>query len=110
MLPLYKIAMSKKIDFIWIGWPWIHLDTEAEEEELARILGERYKCFPIYIPRPVLNKHLTFCHDILFPLLHNMVGSNMLHCQKLLDKYRDVNSRFSDEILRNYTGNELIWI
>jgi trehalose-6-phosphate synthase len=86
------------------------VENEDDMEDLTRILGERYKCFPIYIPSAVLTKHLTFCHDILFPLLHNVVGSNLQYSSKLLDKYRDVNSRFSDEILRNYSGSEMVWI
>jgi hypothetical protein len=49
--------MKKGIDFIWIGFPWVHVDNEDEEEELTRILGDRFKCFPIYIPASVLRKH-----------------------------------------------------
>ena len=42
MYPMYEIAMSKHINFIWIGWPWIYLENEDETEELTRILSERY--------------------------------------------------------------------
>lgn len=47
--PLYEIAMTKGIDFIWIGWPWIFTEDIDEKEDLIQILGEEYNCFPIFI-------------------------------------------------------------
>jgi hypothetical protein len=35
--------------FVWIGWPGVHVDDEAERREMERKLFEEYSCIPVWM-------------------------------------------------------------
>lgn len=110
---LYSIARSQGIRFKWIGWPHIHIDNEAEQEEIAEILLYEYDCIPLFIPEEIFDKHILFCSHVLFPLFSNIIDTapeNVpQYTRDLWEAYRNVNSRFADKVMEIYV-NELIWI
>ncbi|CAG9333089.1 unnamed protein product [Blepharisma stoltei] len=110
---LYEIANQENINFVWIGWPHICVEDEAEQEELANELRAKYKCEPLFIPEDTMALHTQFCNGILYPLFNNIIDTsednNPQYSEELWEAYRKVNSIAADKIMKIYK-DELIWV
>jgi trehalose 6-phosphate synthase/phosphatase len=110
---LYNMMLSNHTNFLWIGLAGAQPEDEEKEEELLRIMKEKFKCIPIFVDSNDLDMHDRFCSTVLYKLLHNIIDLSMesgLQCsEELWNAYRRMNINFADKIITYYTG-QIIWV
>lgn len=66
--------------FVWIGWPGVHVDDEAERREMERKLFEEYSCIPVWMNFELMEDFyngvpLTSCGLRVLAFAHSACGA-----------------------------------
>jgi len=108
---------SFKIRFV--GDPGVRTSDPEERKQIADLLAG-YSCVPVFIDADVAEKHLSFCHKFLWPVLHGMkVFEDELTqlCKEERTRldltYRDYqvwNRRYAETVETLMTPSSLVWV
>ncbi|MDL2341525.1 MAG: bifunctional alpha,alpha-trehalose-phosphate synthase (UDP-forming)/trehalose-phosphatase [Patescibacteria group bacterium] len=94
----------------WIGWPGIASEdlTEKDKQQIITRLAKR-NCVPVFLTkRQVEDFYNGYSNSLLWPLFHNLP---MVAAKKRWWKaYQDVNTAFSQAVLKTVVGNSSVWI
>ncbi|EPR58368.1 trehalose-phosphatase [Toxoplasma gondii GT1] len=114
LLPsLFHLRKKTRLPVRFVGWPGIHVENEEEQAEIAELL-RAYDCSPIFPDKDEFDCHLTFCHQVLWPLFHNVVvldsNTQVPFDSDLWAKYQAVNKLWADAVLRQAHETDMVWV
>ncbi len=99
-----------KSDALWIGWPGDIQDLSGDEHRALEQRLAELRAKPVWIPPEDLKEFYEgFSNGALWPLFHHLLDQMPLHVHGW-DAYERANARFADEVCRQYTEGDLIWV
>jgi trehalose 6-phosphate synthase/phosphatase len=102
--------LRQDTEMLWLGWPGITPQDEAEAEELEATLGSEYGCVPLTIPPEEFEKFYTgFSNGCIWPLFHYFTQYAHYDWDEWR-AYRQVNERFADKLAELVEPNDRVWI
>jgi trehalose 6-phosphate synthase/phosphatase len=102
-------SIYKNGDNIWIGWPGIYLNEKHEQEEAAAFLNAENMA-PVFLTESDIEKFYEgFSNMTLWPLFHYF-PKTCVYLGDFWDKYKEVNQKFCDEILKYAAPDDIIWV
>lgn len=102
-------AIFNHSDCIWIGWPGICVQDEADKKEIDPLLFER-NLFPVYLTQSEINLYYEgFSNEILWPVFHYM-ATYAHYDNQYWDAYVSVNAKFCSVLLEQYQPGDIIWV
>lgn len=72
---IFKIREQVSMDFKWIGWPGIVPETQAEKQQIEKML-QAVKCYPVWLEQQELEDFILFYEQFLRPVFHNFKGTS----------------------------------
>ncbi len=95
-------------DYIWIGWPGIHLDKKKTESIKKKF--QKFKCHPVFISAKQIDKFYNgFCNKVLWPLFHGF-PNYVVYDESFWENYMVVNKLFCEEVAKYVTPDSIVWI
>lgn len=96
-------------EFIWVGWPGMHLDEDADFDFSSKIMG-KFSIEPVNISEEDMDKfYHGFCNATLWPLFHYF-PSYVVYEEELWEAYVKVNRLFFETVNRVARPGDVIWI
>lgn len=101
---------------IWIGWPGIFVEDEAQQEQIRNILS-KFNFVPVFHKKENVEKYLEFHENVLRPLFHNFkqleneieVDGDKL--KEMWSVYKDFNMEYLDPIVSVHENmKDIVWI
>ena len=94
---------------IWIGWPGLHLESEAEEEEVAQEL-KKENMSPVFLTETEIKEYYEgFSNETLWPTFHYFPQYSVYE-QVFWDAYEKVNQKFCDQVIKLAEPGDTIWV
>lgn len=105
-------SIHPKNENIWIGWMGIPEEeipnNELKDELMDWVIST--SCIPIHLSQDeVKDYYYGFSNRTIWPLFHYFLQYSVFN-EKQWKSYRDVNSKFANEILNYSNPDDLIWI
>lgn len=95
--------------FVWIGWPGVHVDDEAERREMERKLFEEYSCIPVWMDFELMEDFYNgFSNGVLWPLFHYI--DTIKFNAGLYEAYVKANELFAQAVTSIWQEGDMIWI
>lgn len=92
----------------WIGWTGISCDRAVSEVLRAYSTGP--KLCPVFLTeRQRMEFYCGFSNEIIWPLFHDL-QSRCNFDPTYWHTYLEVNQHFTDAVLEEATGNDLVWV
>ncbi|CAN6469824.1 unnamed protein product [Victoria cruziana] len=110
-----KDGLSDDMDVIYVGSLKVEVDA-SEQDEVAQILLEKFKCVPAFLPVDVHNKfYHGFCKQHLWPLFHYMLpfspNSAGRFDRSCWQAYVSANKIFADKVVEVINSDDdYVWI
>jgi trehalose-phosphatase len=99
---------SRKLDFVWVGWPGG--DIPEESRELVLKHGEAYKAAPVFLPSESVDRfYHGFCNKTIWPLFHYF-STLARYEEDYWQEYQKVNQLYADALLRTLRPDDTLWI
>lgn len=93
---------------IWIGWPGADMDDEKKTEVTDELTANNL--YPIFLDKNEIEKFYEgFSNEIIWPLFHYF-PTYSVYDPGYWESYVDVNRKFTEEILKHATKDDIIWI
>ncbi|XP_058754876.1 probable alpha,alpha-trehalose-phosphate synthase [UDP-forming] 11 [Vicia villosa] len=110
-----KDGFSEKVEVLYVGSLKAEID-QSEQEEVAQVLFEKFRCVPTFLPSEIHNKfYHGFCKHYLWPLFHYMLpvsksqGARFDRSQWLA--YVSANRIFADKVTEVLNPDEdYVWV
>ncbi len=100
---------AEEFDLKWIGWPGAVI-PEAKKAEVEKLLVDDYGCLPIFLSgEEATGYYEGFSNSSLWPILHYM-PNYMRYEPGWWESYRQVNQRFTDQVLAIAQKGDLVWV
>ncbi|KAA8522791.1 hypothetical protein F0562_009214 [Nyssa sinensis] len=110
-----KDGFAADLEVIYVGC--LKADIEpAEQEEVGRLLFDKFRCVPTFLPLDIQNKfYHGFCKHYLWPLLHYMLPVTPNHGARfdrtLWQAYVSANKIFADKVMEVINPDEdYVWV
>jgi len=105
-------SYSTKSNFTWIGFSGLTTDKVQKDDSLyiSEKLLKDYNCIPVNLTKRDIDLYYNgFSNNTLWPLLHYFPVYTSYSEETWL-AYKEVNEKFCDLIVKNASGNDMIWI
>lgn len=106
---------EKNYDVTWVGWPGMHVTSDADKSTLGEALnGRRYH--PVYLDENLVELYYNgYCNSVLWQLFHYVTlpletrldGTQTMKHQ--WNAYMTANVKFAEEVLRVYREGDIVW-
>ncbi|KAL4189863.1 hypothetical protein AMTRI_Chr08g209160 [Amborella trichopoda] len=110
-----KDGLPDELDVIYIGSLKVEVDLN-EQEEVAQILLEKFKCVPAFLsPELLIKFYHGFCKQHLWPLFHYMLPLSPHHGNRfdrsLWQAYVSANKIFADKVMEVLNPeDDFVWV
>ncbi|WOK91430.1 putative alpha,alpha-trehalose-phosphate synthase [Canna indica] len=112
-----KCGLPEDMEVLYVGSLRVHVDPR-EQDEVAQILLERFRCVPAFLPADVNERFYNgFCKHTLWPLFHYMLPLSTEHGfgghfdRGLWESYVLANKLFSQRIIEVINPeDDYVWI
>lgn len=110
-----RAGFSPDVEVIYVGCLRADVDA-ADQEEVAQILLDKFRCVPTFLPAEVQNLfYHGFCKHYLWPLLHYMVPMTPTHGARFdraqWQAYVTANRIFADKVMEVINPDEdYVWV
>lgn len=102
-------SIYKNGNSVWLGWPGLFVDNEAEKKAINKELATLSLC-PVYLTSEEINQYYEgFSNEIIWPIFHYM-PTYARYENSYWDYYRAVNKKFCDTLLKIYQPGDVVWI
>jgi trehalose 6-phosphate synthase/phosphatase len=102
-------SVYKEGDNIWIGWPGLYLQEEAEMQQVTQGL-EKESMQPVFLTETEIREYYEgFSNETLWPTFHyfsQYAQYELTHWEA----YVQVNRKFSEQIIKSARPGDTIWI
>ncbi|XP_015879430.3 probable alpha,alpha-trehalose-phosphate synthase [UDP-forming] 9 isoform X1 [Ziziphus jujuba] len=111
-----KDAFGTDVDVYYVGCLKADIEGAAEQEEVAQVLHDKFRCVPTFLPTETQNKfYHGFCKHYLWPLFHYMLPLLKSHGQRFdnaeWQAYVSANKAFADKIIGVINSDQdSVWI
>jgi trehalose 6-phosphate synthase/phosphatase len=101
-------SLQEEFEILWIGWPG---DVAPQDQlEVDRRLVSEYRCHPVFIPRPLVEKYYDgYSNRALWPVFHS-VPSYARYSAAEWDAYQEANALFARKIIEVSRPGDVIWV
>uniref|UniRef100_A0A5B7AJB4 alpha,alpha-trehalose-phosphate synthase (UDP-forming) n=1 Tax=Davidia involucrata TaxID=16924 RepID=A0A5B7AJB4_DAVIN len=101
-----KDGFAADVEVVYVGSLKAEIDP-AEQEEVAQLLFDKFRCVPTFLPLDILNKfYHGFCKHYLWPLFHYMLPVTSNH-----GAYVSANKIFADKVMEVINPDEdYVWV
>lgn len=110
-----KDGLGEDVEVMYVGSLKEEIEVD-EQEEVAQVLLESYKCVPAFIPPELFSKfYHGFCKQHLWPLFHYMLPLSPdlggRFDRSLWQAYVSVNKIFADKVMEVITpDDDFVWV
>lgn len=110
-----KDGLGEDVEVIYIGCLREEIDP-SEQDEVAQILLETFKCVPAFLPSDLFTKYYHgFCKQQLWPLFHYMLPLSPdlggRFDRSLWQAYVSVNKIFADKVMEVINpDDDYVWV
>lgn len=110
-----KDGLRPDVEVVYVGSLKADIDA-ADQEEVAQVLYERFRCVPTFLPTDTQNKfYHGFCKHYLWPLFHYMLPMSLSQGARFnrqqWQAYLSANKVFADKIMEVINPEEdYVWI
>ena len=95
---------------VWVGWPGDAGDLTGPEQDALSTECQRLRLAPVPLSaQEVEGFYEGFCNEVLWPVLHYLIGQLPLRLPGL-EVYQRINRRFAEAVVAHYRPGDLIWI
>jgi trehalose 6-phosphate synthase/phosphatase len=102
-------SVYKQGDNLWIGWPGIELNDDAQKTLVTQGLND-LNLIPVYLSKEEITQYYEgFSNEILWPVFHYM-PPYANYDNKYWFYYIQVNRKFCEAILNYAEEDDVIWI
>ena len=104
-------SLKVKNEKIWIGWPGMDFTKSKKKEidDLNSILNKQ-NLYPVLLSDIEIEEYYHgFANETIWPLFHYFV-QYAIYEKKFWQRYKEVNEKFCDEILKIADPDDVIWI
>lgn len=111
-----KDGFEQDVEVFYVGCLKAEIEGAAEQEEVAQVLLEKFRCVPTFLPIEIQNKfYHGFCKHYLWPLFHYMMPLLPSHGQRFesveWQAYVSANKTFADKIMEVINSHhDSVWI
>lgn len=103
-------SVIKGEDMLWIGWPGISVEEEAEISEINTLLSEQ-KLIPVFLNAVEIKEYYEgFSNEVLWPIFHYYASTHANYKQSNWDYYKKVNKKFCEALAHYAKPDDVIWI
>ncbi|CAH9108269.1 unnamed protein product [Cuscuta europaea] len=108
-------GFSSETEFLYVGSLKVEIEP-SEQEEVAQILLDEFKCVPTFLPPDIHKKfYYGFCKQYLWPLFHYMLPMCPDHGDRynrqLWQAYVSANRLFADKVMEVMNpDSDYIWV
>ncbi|MES2003387.1 MAG: bifunctional alpha,alpha-trehalose-phosphate synthase (UDP-forming)/trehalose-phosphatase [Bacteroidota bacterium] len=94
---------------VWLGWPGICVEEEAQRKEITNHLAEK-KLHPVFLTQEEINLYYEgFSNEILWPVFHYMATYARFE-NTYWESYVSVNRKFCEAAMKIYQPGDIIWV
>ncbi|KAL3535314.1 hypothetical protein ACH5RR_003775 [Cinchona calisaya] len=110
-----KDGLPADVEVVYVGSLKVEIDP-LEQEEVAQLLLEKFRCVPTFLPLDLINKfYHGFCKHYLWPLFHYMLPVTSSHGvrfdKSMWQAYVSANKIFADKVMEVVNPDEdCVWI
>ncbi|CAK9139506.1 unnamed protein product [Ilex paraguariensis] len=110
-----KDGFPAEVEVIYVGCLKAEI-APSEQEEVAQLLLDKFRCVPTFLPLELLNKfYHGFCKHYLWPLFHYMLPVTPNHGVRfdraMWQAYVSANKIFADKVMEVINPDEdYVWI
>ncbi|KAK2965340.1 hypothetical protein RJ640_013803 [Escallonia rubra] len=110
-----KDGFPEDMEVLFVGSLSVDVDP-IEQDDVAQLLLDRYKCVPTFLPPNLLEKFYDgFCKKQLWPLFHYMLPYSVDHGgrfdRSMWEAYVTVNKLFSQKVIEVLNpDDDFVWI
>jgi trehalose 6-phosphate synthase/phosphatase len=102
-------SVYKEDDNIWIGWPGLYLQDEAEEQMVSQNL-EKESMQPVFLTETEIREYYEgFSNETLWPTFHYFSQYAQYELSHW-EAYMRVNQKFCDQVVKSALPDDTIWI
>ncbi len=102
-------SLETEAEKIWIGWPGIFTDDEAEKKEIADLLKE-HNFYPVFLSEEQIELYYEgFSNSTIWPLCHYFF-SYIDYKAEYWTAYQDVNKLFAEAAFPLINDEDIIWV
>jgi len=104
-------SLKVKNEKIWIGWPGMDFTKSKKKEidDLNSILNKQ-NLYPVLLSDVEIDEYYHgFANETIWPLFHYFV-QYAIYENKFWQRYKEVNEKFCEEILKIADPDDVIWI
>jgi len=102
-------SFYKSYDSLWIGWPGIINNEDAEKETIKTMLYSE-KMHPVFLTKNDVEKYYDgFCNKTIWPLFHYFIHYTV-YDKLLWEAYKHANNLFCEELLKIIEHDDIIWV
>ncbi|KAI3472454.1 hypothetical protein Pfo_029574 [Paulownia fortunei] len=108
-------GFAPDVEVVYVGCLGVDVDS-LEQEEVAQLLLDKFKCVPTFLPLDLINKfYHGFCKHYLWPLFHYMLPLAANHGVRfdkdMWQAYVSANKVFADKVMEVINPDEdYIWV
>ncbi|XP_076941121.1 putative alpha,alpha-trehalose-phosphate synthase [UDP-forming] 7 [Bidens hawaiensis] len=107
-----KDGLPEEMEVVYVGSIRAEVDP-SEQDDVAQMLLERFKCVPAFIPESVLDKYYNgFCKQYLWPLFHYRLPFDGARFDRTCwEAYVAANKIFSQKVIEVINpDDDYVWI
>ena len=103
-------TLREEREMVWVGWPGIELEKEAERQDIRTRLRQESGCVPLFIPPELFERFYDgFSNSTIWPLFHYF-PQHAHFDQKTWKAYQKVNKLFLEKLLEVVQSEDWIWV
>lgn len=97
-------------EMLWIGWPGISVEGEADVNEVTSILSQK-NLIPVFLNSVEIKEYYEgFSNEVLWPIFHYYASTHANYKQSNWNYYKEVNKKFSEVLAQYVQPDDVIWI
>ncbi|WP_192821923.1 bifunctional alpha,alpha-trehalose-phosphate synthase (UDP-forming)/trehalose-phosphatase [Rufibacter sp. LB8] len=102
-------SIYKEGDNLWIGWPGMYFDDEAQQQQVTQDLAAQ-SMFPVFLTESEIRDFYEgFSNETLWPTFHYF-SQYAVYEDAFWDAYQSVNQKFCQAVLQNAEPEDTIWV
>jgi trehalose 6-phosphate synthase/phosphatase len=101
-------SLSSQYDKEWIGWPGIHAESEAHQQEIVSRMDKTYH--PVFLDQQEIDLYYKgFSNETIWPLFHYFMKYTQ-YKSEYWNAYVEVNKKFCDAVVDVAREGDIIWV
>jgi len=104
-------SLSKPKQWLWFGWPGLPSDRldSIDQIEITKELNNK-DYHPVFLSnKNIRDFYSGFSNKTIWPLFHYFSEFTVFD-EKFWESYKEVNNLFCDEIIKQATKDDIIWV